>query len=70
MSTAQNALEWLKLEYLDPSFALVTDEEATDDNYQEKLAQIEVFLKKAFRDSFEFSYILEILRLERMQRDG
>ena len=45
MTLTRNMLEWLEIKYLKPTIALA--EEADDDNYQEKLNEIEKILKDA-----------------------
>ena len=40
MSLTKNLLEWLDIKYLKPTIALA--EEANDNNYQEKLDEIEI----------------------------
>jgi hypothetical protein len=44
-SITKNLLNWLEIKYLKPTIALAED--ANDDNYQEKLSEIEQILKDA-----------------------
>jgi len=45
MTLTRNLLEWLEVKYLKPTITLA--EEANDNNYQEKLDEIEKVLKDA-----------------------
>ena len=45
MTLTKNLLEWLEIKYLKPT--LILAEEADDNNYQEKLNEIECILKDA-----------------------
>ena len=45
MTLTKNLLEWLEIKYLKPTIALA--EEANDNNYKEKLDEIEITLKDA-----------------------
>jgi len=45
MTLTKNILDWLEKKYLKPTLQLA--EEADDNNYQEKLTEIETILKDA-----------------------